>query len=126
MGFILISAQLDFPLVCVVDDPSSSESFLLVDEILVEILARIFCGFAEVEVWDIPWAFVEDKVEEGIQSSQFLAQFVGSDILGMNYLGGSIYDASTNNRSSFFTTKQRMWSGKRCISNCSSSFECTG
>lgn len=57
------------------------------DEILVEILARIFCGFAEVEVWDIPWAFVEDKVEEGIQSSQFLAQFVGSDILGMNYLG---------------------------------------
>ena len=105
MGFILISAQLDFPLVCVVDDPSSSESFLLVDEILVEILARIFCGFAEVEVWDIPWAFVEDKVEEGIQSSQFLAQFVGSDILGMNYFGGSIYDASANNRFIFLYHK---------------------
>ena len=105
MGLIRISAQLDFPLVCVVDDPSSSESFLLVDEILVEILARIFCGFAEVEVWDIPWAFVEDKVEEGIQSSQFLAQFVGSDILGMNYLGGSIYDASTNNRFIFLYHK---------------------
>lgn len=126
MGFILISAQLDFPLVCVVDDPSSSESFLLVDEILVEILARIFCGFAEVEVWDIPWAFVEDKVEEGIQSSQFLAQFVGSDILGMNYLGVVYTMLPPIIVSSFFTTKQRMWSGKRCISNCSSSFECTG
>ena len=66
------------------------------DEVSIEEVAFILCRFTEVEVGDIPAALVDDEVEEGIQSTELLAQFVGGNILGVYHLWCGIHDASTD------------------------------
>ena len=54
---------------------SSSETFLLVDEVGIEVVSSVFGRFTEVDEWGVPFLLVDDVIEEQVQGSLFLPLF---------------------------------------------------
>ena len=78
----------------VVDHGTPSEALFLIDKVVVEDMAAIFGGYAEINIFNILVDIVYEGVEEKVESPILFPCRVGRDILDMRHCGGEIHHTS--------------------------------